>query len=68
MSADWYDYPAYFDLAFRDETLPEADFIFLQAGPLELEGGAMDTLFAFKNLLQSHPDLVGRAKLAFCGE
>jgi SAM-dependent methyltransferase len=27
MSADWYDYPAYFDLAFRDETRPEADFI-----------------------------------------
>lgn len=27
MSANWYDYPAYFDLAFRDETLPEADFI-----------------------------------------
>jgi SAM-dependent methyltransferase len=24
---NWYDYPAYFDLAFRDETLPEADFI-----------------------------------------
>lgn len=23
---DWYDYPAYFDLAFRDETKPEADF------------------------------------------
>jgi SAM-dependent methyltransferase len=27
MSANWYDYPRYFDLAFRDETLPEADFI-----------------------------------------
>jgi SAM-dependent methyltransferase len=27
MSANWYDYPAYFDLAFRDETLPEADFV-----------------------------------------
>jgi SAM-dependent methyltransferase len=27
MSSDWYDYPQYFDLAFRDETLPEADFI-----------------------------------------
>ena len=27
MSANWYDYPAYFDLAFRDETQPEADFI-----------------------------------------
>ncbi len=25
--ANWYDYPAYFDLAFRDETLPEADFL-----------------------------------------
>src|SRR5690349_17846603 len=27
MSSDWYDYPQYFDLAFREETLPEADFI-----------------------------------------
>jgi SAM-dependent methyltransferase len=27
MSANWYDYPAYFDLAFRDETKPEANFI-----------------------------------------
>jgi SAM-dependent methyltransferase len=27
MSANWYDYPAWFDLAFRDETQPEADFI-----------------------------------------
>lgn len=27
MSANWYDYPAYFDLAFRDETKPEAAFI-----------------------------------------
>ena len=25
--ANWYDYPAYFDLAFRDETQPEADFL-----------------------------------------
>jgi SAM-dependent methyltransferase len=24
---NWYDYPQYFDLAFRDETQPEADFI-----------------------------------------
>lgn len=27
MTSDWYDYPAWFDLAFRDETQPEADFI-----------------------------------------
>ena len=27
MFANWYDYPAYFDLAFRDETQPEANFI-----------------------------------------
>jgi SAM-dependent methyltransferase len=24
---NWYDHPAYYDLAFRSETLPEADFI-----------------------------------------
>lgn len=24
---NWYDYPEYFDLAFADETVPEADFI-----------------------------------------
>ena len=47
--------------------LPEADFIFLQAGPLEIESGALDTVYAFKNLLQSHAPLVGTTKLAFCG-
>jgi SAM-dependent methyltransferase len=25
--ADWYDYPQYYDLAFLDETKPEADFL-----------------------------------------
>jgi SAM-dependent methyltransferase len=25
--ASWYDYPQYYDIAFRDETRPEADFI-----------------------------------------
>ena len=24
---DWYDYPRYFEMAFADETKPEADFI-----------------------------------------
>ncbi|MHB8898820.1 MAG: methyltransferase domain-containing protein [Thermoguttaceae bacterium] len=27
LQADWYDYPQYYDLAFRSETVPEADFI-----------------------------------------
>src|SRR4051794_41879290 len=26
-SQDWYDYPQYYDLAFKAETKPEADFI-----------------------------------------
>lgn len=47
--------------------LPEGDLIFLQAGPLELEAGALDTVYAFKNLLQSNPGLVSNTKLAFCG-
>ena len=25
--SNWYDHPAYYDLAFRSETRPEADFI-----------------------------------------
>lgn len=27
VNADWYDFPQYYDLAFRSETVPEADFI-----------------------------------------
>jgi SAM-dependent methyltransferase len=27
LKADWYDYPQYYDISFRDETRPEADFI-----------------------------------------
>jgi SAM-dependent methyltransferase len=27
LEADWYDYPQYYDLAFRSETVPEANFI-----------------------------------------
>jgi SAM-dependent methyltransferase len=27
LEADWYDHPRYYDIAFRDETRPEADFI-----------------------------------------
>jgi tetratricopeptide (TPR) repeat protein len=47
--------------------LPEADFIFLQAGPLELESGALDSVYAFKSLLQSHPSYLNNTKLVFCG-
>lgn len=47
--------------------LPDADFIFLQAGPLEVEAGAIDSVFAFKSLLQSHPNLLNHTKLVFCG-
>jgi SAM-dependent methyltransferase len=27
LEADWYDYPRYYDISFRDETGPECDFI-----------------------------------------
>ena len=27
LEASWYDYPQYYDIAFRDETRREADFI-----------------------------------------
>jgi SAM-dependent methyltransferase len=27
LEADWYDHPRYYDISFRDETRPEADFI-----------------------------------------
>lgn len=47
--------------------LPEADFIFLQAGPLEIDSGALDSVYAFKSLLQSSPNLVNHTKLVFCG-
>ncbi|MEN9530222.1 MAG: hypothetical protein RI932_2095 [Pseudomonadota bacterium] len=42
------------------------DFIFLQTGPLEVDSGALDTVYAFKSLLQSHNKLVGKVKLLFC--
>ncbi|MBX9839556.1 MAG: tetratricopeptide repeat protein, partial [Silvanigrellaceae bacterium] len=47
--------------------LPESDFIFFHLGPLEIESGALDSVFAFKNLLQSNPTFQGRARLCFCG-
>jgi tetratricopeptide (TPR) repeat protein len=47
--------------------LPEADFIFLQAGPLEVESGALDSVYSFKSLLQSHPSYLNNTKLVFCG-
>lgn len=42
------------------------DFIFLQTGPLEVDSGALDTVYAFKSLIQSHSKLVGKVKLLFC--
>ncbi len=55
-------------IALRESLgLPEADFIFLQTGPLELESGALDSVYAFKSLLQSHPTYVNNTKLVFCG-
>ena len=42
------------------------DFIFLQTGPLEVDSGALDTVYAFKSLIQSHNKLVGKVKLLFC--
>lgn len=47
--------------------LPETDFIFFHLGPLEIESGALDSVFAFKNLLQSNPSFQGQARLCFCG-
>lgn len=47
--------------------LPETDFIFFHLGPLEIESGALDSVFAFKNLLQSNPTFQGKARLCFCG-
>jgi tetratricopeptide (TPR) repeat protein len=47
--------------------LPEADFIFLQSGPLELESGALDSVYSFKSLLQSNPAYMNNTKLVFCG-
>ncbi|WGL59419.1 tetratricopeptide repeat protein [Pigmentibacter sp. JX0631] len=47
--------------------LPETDFIFFHLGPLEIESGALDSVFAFKNLLQSNPLFQGKARLCFCG-
>jgi tetratricopeptide (TPR) repeat protein len=46
--------------------LPETDFIFFHLGPLEIESGALDSVFAFKNLLQSNPIFLGKARLCFC--
>jgi tetratricopeptide (TPR) repeat protein len=42
------------------------DFVFLQTGPLEIDSGALDTVYAFKSLLQSHNRLAGKVKLLFC--
>lgn len=47
--------------------LPETDFIFLHLGPLEIESGCLDSVYAFKNLLQSNPSFQGNARLCFCG-
>lgn len=42
------------------------DYVFLQSGPLEIDSGALDTVYAFKSLLQSHAKFVGKVKLLFC--
>ncbi|MBX9702985.1 MAG: tetratricopeptide repeat protein [Silvanigrellaceae bacterium] len=51
----------------KNLNLPETDFIFLQLGPLEVETGCLDSIYAFKNLLLSNPNFVGQVKLCFCG-
>ncbi|MFZ9519843.1 MAG: tetratricopeptide repeat protein [Silvanigrellaceae bacterium] len=42
------------------------DFIFMQTGPLEIDSGALDTVYAFKSLIQSHTKFTGKVKLLFC--
>jgi len=42
------------------------DFVFLQTGPLEIDSGALDTVYSFKSLIQSHSKFVGKVKLLFC--
>jgi tetratricopeptide (TPR) repeat protein len=42
------------------------DFVFLHLGPLEIDSGALDSVFAFKSLLQSHSQFAGKVKLLFC--
>ena len=51
----------------RSLGLPETDFIFLHLGPLEIESGSLDSLYAFKNLVQSNPVFQGHARLCYCG-
>jgi tetratricopeptide (TPR) repeat protein len=48
--------------------LGEDVVVFLQAGPLEVESGIFDTIFAFKNMLQSQTALQGKVKLVCCGQ
>jgi tetratricopeptide (TPR) repeat protein len=45
----------------------ENDFVYLQSGPLELESGALDSIYALKCLLQSHPSKATSTKLVFSG-
>ncbi|NBX17660.1 MAG: hypothetical protein EBR09_09865 [Proteobacteria bacterium] len=42
------------------------DFVLLQTGPLEVDSGALDTVYGFKSLLQSHSKFAGKVKLLFC--
>ncbi|NBW83374.1 hypothetical protein EBR21_16620, partial [bacterium] len=42
------------------------DFILMQTGPLEIDSGALDTVYAFKSLIQSHTKFTGKVKLLFC--
>ena len=45
----------------------ESDFVYLQCGPLEIESGALESVYAFKCLLQSHPAKAASTKLVFSG-
>jgi tetratricopeptide (TPR) repeat protein len=48
--------------------LTEEETVFLQVGPLEVESGIFDTIFALKNMLQSQTALAGKVKLVCCGQ
>lgn len=47
--------------------LGDDQYVYLQVGPLEVEAGAFDTLFAFKSLIQSSSHFARNIKLVCCG-
>lgn len=47
--------------------LEDDQYVYLQVGPLEVEAGAFDTLFAFKSLIQSSSQTARKIKLVCCG-